>query len=114
MDRREGIAKTANTREARVASGRLAAVMRVVIFKMVEDRGTTVSEMINRSIRCFPTWFTVPGNAASFTANRSRYFAMIFAERAFHAFPRIVLIRRKRFAVGRCSSRIFKLPAYIL
>lgn len=87
MDRCEGIAKTANTREARVASGRLAAVMRVAIFKMVEDRETTVSEMINRSIRCFPTWFTVPGNAASFTANRSRYFAMIFAERAFHALP---------------------------
>lgn len=73
-DRCEGIAKTANTREARVASGRHAAVMRVAIFKMVENRETTVSEMINRSIRCFPTRSTVPANVASFAANRRPLF----------------------------------------
>ena len=100
-DRCEGIAKTANTREARVASGRHAAVMRVAIFKMVENRETTVSEMINRSIRCFPTRSTVPANVASFTANRSRYFAMIFGERHAETLLWIVLIHRDRFAIKR-------------
>lgn len=87
--------------------------MRVAIFKMVENRETTVSEMINREYSLFPNAVYRSGKRRLFHCKSFPLFRDDIrvggkggGDRP-GALPPPVLIHRNRFAVNRVDSALF-------
>ncbi|CAK9814364.1 hypothetical protein ANTQUA_LOCUS8042 [Anthophora quadrimaculata] len=76
-------------------------VMRVAIFKMMENRETTVLEMINRSVRCFPAVVCHSGKRRLFQCRSACYFAIKSLKRELQTSSCAVLMCCNQFAARR-------------